>query len=490
MSIRRRLTLSYIVMLVVPVILSILTIAMYGSFFAKDVHNDKTVKLLHSTVQGISDTGMGGVFRDIKHDTDTNSDSFKNIEHDFDIDQRLASIDMGLIVRKDSKIIYTSSMIDSALNPSLLPSYGSDDRDGRKFVPLKGNINVMQQHDISFSDGSKGSIFIITDAAMAKKFGKYMTYSILTILAILVLTNIVLTLVVSKSIINPLETLKAAALEIKNGNLDFEIKSISKDEIGEVCSAFEDARHRLKESDELKLQYENNRKELIANISHDLKTPITAIKGYVEGIKDGVADTPEKLDRYVNTIYNKTVYLDKLIDELFIFSKLDLNKMSFNFEEIDMEKYLMDCSEELQFDLEEQGISLKYTESRKMDSPLIVQGDREKLKRVIMNIVGNSIKYMDKDYGIIEILLKDKGNTAEIEIKDNGRGIPEENISMIFNKFYRAEPSRNTLTGGSGLGLAISKLIIEEHGGRIWAESKLNTSTSIHFTLKKIEYKA
>ena len=120
------------------------------------------------------------------------------------------------------------------------------------------------------------------------------------------------------------------------------------DEIGELCKEFEDMRCRLKESVEIQLQYENNRKELISNISHDLKTPVTAIKGYVEGIKDGVADTPEKMDKYINTIYKKAIDIDKLINELFVFSKLDLNKLPFSFERVDIKSYLSDSMEELQ----------------------------------------------------------------------------------------------------------------------------------------------
>ncbi len=101
--------------------------------------------------------------------------------------------------------------------------------------------------------------------------------------------------------------------------------------------------------------YENNRKELIANISHDLKTPITTIKGYTEGIRDGIPNSPEKMDKYLQIIYNNAVELDGLIDDLFLFSKLDLKKLPFNFEAININDYLKDCFEELQFDLEKKG---------------------------------------------------------------------------------------------------------------------------------------
>ncbi len=138
-----------------------------------------------------------------------------------------------------------------------------------------------------------------------------------SLLVILVVTNSVLTYLVSRSIIRPLNRLKKAAEEIKEGNLDFSVESASRDEIGQLSNAFEEMRHQLKVSIERQLRFEENRKELISNISHDLKTPITAIKGYVEGIQDGVADTPDKMDKYVRTIYAKADSMDHMIDELF-----------------------------------------------------------------------------------------------------------------------------------------------------------------------------
>jgi signal transduction histidine kinase len=303
------------------------------------------------------------------------------------------------------------------------------------------------------------------------------------IILILILTNIILTYFVSRSITKPLYYLKKAANEIKNGNLNFEVKYKSKDEIGELSSAFEEMRVKLKESIEMEQQYEQNRKELVSNISHDLKTPITAVKGYVEGIIDGVADNPDKMDKYIKTIYTKTNEIDLLIDELFLYSKLDLKKLAFSFERVNIRRYLEHFVEEFSFDLESKGIKLSY-EANCEDKTLVI-ADREKLNRVITNIVYNSVKYMDLENGKIDIKLEEEDNDVVVGITDNGQGISESNLPHIFDKFYRADPARNTQKGGSGLGLSIAKHIIEEHGGRIWAQSKLGVGTTIAFTLKK-----
>ena len=169
-----------------------------------------------------------------------------------------------------------------------------------------------------------------------------------------------LTIWVYRSILRPLSKLQEATRKIRDGNLDFTLDIEEDDEIGELCQDFEEMRIRLKESAEQKIQYDNENKELISNISHDLKTPITAIKGYVEGILDGVASSPEKLDKYIRTIYNKANDMDRLIDELTFYSKIDTNKIPYTFSKINVSQYFRDCVEEVGLDMEARGIELGY----------------------------------------------------------------------------------------------------------------------------------
>ncbi|WP_438825675.1 sensor histidine kinase, partial [Neobacillus drentensis] len=269
---------------------------------------------------------------------------------------------------------------------------------------------------------------------------------------------------VSRSIIKPISVLKEGAERIKSGDLNFEIITTSNDEIGQLNKTFEEMRVKLKESITLQVQYEENRKELLSNISHDLKTPITSIIGYVEGIKDGVANTREKMEKYLTTIHVKARDMDSLIDELFLFSKLDLKKESFTFETIELVEYLRDYEEKLHLDLIQKGIQIHH---QPMNQPIFVTADREKIKRVLVNLINNCVKYMNKDDKYISISLHEGPYDVIVEVSDNGYGIEPSALPYIFNRFYRAEMSRNSRTGGSGLGLAISKHIIEEHGGEI-----------------------
>lgn len=292
-----------------------------------------------------------------------------------------------------------------------------------------------------------------------------------------------LTAWVYRSILWPIGKLQEATKQIRDGNLDFTLDVEDDDEIGQLCQNFEEMRIRLKESTEEKIQYDKESKELISNISHDLKTPITAIKGYAEGLMEGVASSPEKRDKYIRTIYNKANDMDRLINELTFYSKIDTNKIPYTFSKINVANYFRDCVEEVGLELEARGIELGYFNF--VDEDVMVIADAEQMKRVINNIIGNSLKYMDKKNGIINIRILDVGDFVQVEIEDNGKGIGQKELPYIFDRFYRTDSSRNSSKGGSGIGLSIVKKIIEDHGGKIWATSKLGIGTEIHFVLRK-----
>ena len=305
------------------------------------------------------------------------------------------------------------------------------------------------------------------------------------IVLILVVTGLSITAWIYRGIVTPIYKLEEAAQNIKEGNLDFTVEAETNDEMGKLCRNFEDMRQRLKESAEEKLEAEKQNRILISNISHDLKTPITAIKGYVEGIMDGVADTPEKVDKYMRTIYSKAIDMDRLINELTLYAKIDTNRIPYDFKRMKASDYFDDCIEEIGLGLEAEHIGLSYFNYAE-DSVEII-ADPEQLKRVIDNIIGNSIKYMDKEHGLINIRVKDVGDFIQIEIEDNGKGIAQKDLPFIFDRFYRTDASRNSATGGSGIGLSIVRKIVEDHGGKIWAASKESTGTVMYFVVRKYQ---
>lgn len=390
-----------------------------------------------------------------------------------------------IIVRKGENISYANKGFESSTLTEALPKFEAANINSRGTTELGETFYRYVKFDFYFPEKEEGSIFVLKKQSsfvdLTQKLFPILFVSLL-LLAILLIG--LLSYLVSRSVIKPIFVLKGATEKIKEGNLDFQMPVTSHDEIGQLNQGFEEMRKKLKESIEVQTQYEENRKELISNISHDLKTPITSIIGYVEGIKDGVANTPEKMDKYLTTIHTKAKHMDTLIDELFLFSKLDLNRVPFQFETVELNTFMQELIEEMQMDLSEEGIEINL---QLHSSPLYVTADCEKINRVISNLIHNSVKYMDKEEKKITVTVSSDNNKVIVKVIDNGSGIESDTLPYIFERFYRAEQSRNSGTGGSGLGLAIAKQIVEEHGGEIWAESELGKGTSIFFSLEKVE---
>ncbi|MCI7227030.1 Sensor histidine kinase YycG [uncultured Clostridium sp.] len=359
---------------------------------------------------------------------------------------------------------------------------------GQYEVEQKNSMDADEQEQVQDNEDTDGGSLSedVTDYAsgIVPEFRSFLYDMATIIIVILVVTAAILMLWIYAGISVPLNKLRNATHKIAEGNLNFTMEVTGEDEISDLCRDFEEMRKRLLESTEQKLEYDQESKELISNISHDLKTPLTAIKGYVEGIMDGVADTPEKMDRYIRTIYNKTNDMDRLINELTFYSKIDANRIPYTFNKINVKNYFEDCVEEMGIELESKGFAFSY--KNEVDDSVEVIADAEQIKRVINNIVSNSVKYMDKSDPRIDIRVKDVGDFVQIEIEDNGRGIGTKELPNIFERFYRADASRHS-AGGSGIGLSIVKKIIEDHGGKIWASSTLGKGTVMYFVLRKYQ---
>lgn len=328
----------------------------------------------------------------------------------------------------------------------------------------------IEVYDIEIADSNVKARFMFTDA-------------LIVVLVILIFTSLAAGSWIYRSIAAPMVKLRKATQNIKEGNLDFELDTEGEDEFSELCRDFEEMRKRLKENAEEKILLDKESKELISNISHDLKTPITAVKGYVEGIMDGVADTPEKMERYVRTIYNKTMEMDHLINELTFYSKIDTNRIPYTFSKLNVESYFSDCAEEVGIELETRGIQFVF--ANYVDAKVQIIADGEQIRRVINNLINNAIKYRDKDKTIIKITVKDVGDFIQVEVEDNGKGIAAKDLPCIFDRFYRTDVSRNSSKGGSGIGLSIVRKIMEDHGGKVWATSKEGIGTIVCFVLRK-----
>lgn len=240
----------------------------------------------------------------------------------------------------------------------------------------------------------------------------------------------------------------------------------------------------IREIEKSKEKNEDMTREVIGNITHDLKTPLTAIRGYAQGILDGVASSSDRLNKYATTIRNKAEDMAGLVDDLSFFSQIYQQNNQYNLQYVNASDYLSRCISETSLDMEMKKISLMYQFDA--DKKTIVKIDSEKMKRVITNIVGNSAKYIRTDMGMVYVHIEEDEKNLIVHISDNGEGIAEDDLKKIFERFYRTDRSRNSSTGGSGIGLAIAKKITEDLGGEIWAKSKSGVGTTISFSLPKV----
>lgn len=347
---------------------------------------------------------------------------------------------------------------------------------------------LVKQQNFVYENGESGSFCIVTDVnAMVLRLKSAATVVIFGSIMTIVFTAGILVAWLYQGILKPLNALRRATRQMQEGNLDYSLKeNISDDEIGQLCADFEEMRVHLKKEIEMRVQYEQDFRELISNISHDIKTPLTAIKGYAEGLIDGVADTPERREKYLRTIFAKASDMTTLVDELSFYTKIDTNNIPYHFEKVQVNDYFRDCIEDSSPELELVNVELSFESD--IAEETYVLGDREQLRRVMNNLIGNAVKYRgNKEKGMIKVCLTQEDGLVRVGVTDNGIGISESALPYVFERFYRADTSRNSKQGGSGLGLAIARRIIEEHGGSIWAEGTEGEGTTISFTLKKIE---
>ncbi len=492
MKLRTKLIIAFMTIVILPVLLGIITVSLlnhiqlreirdtYGISNTSDLFASDYIQMFHTLTESMQEEvaeALGG--------------NVSLLEDDSYLEQWNESLQEKktfLIVRKGETIVYCGSNEVSENLLLRLPDFaGKTESLDLEGYYLGGEFRyLISQQDFVFSDGTEGSLFLVTSVSLLlHNLVGILKEMLVLVVLILVITAIILVFWLYGSIIRPIGMLRKAAQEIRDGNLDFPLEVQGKDEIGGLCMDFEEMRRRLKQTAEEQIQRESENRVLISNISHDLKTPITAIKGYVEGILDGVAASPERIDKYIRTIYHKANDMDRLIDELALYSKIDTNRIPYNFAPLSVEAYFRDCVEEMRLELEAKNFELSYYNYLTEDIAII--GDAEQLKRVINNIISNSVKYNDKRRGILNIRIRDAGDFIQVEIEDNGRGIARKDLPYIFDRFYRADASRNSATGGSGIGLSIVKKIIEDHGGRIWATSKEGTGTIIHFVLRRYQ---
>jgi len=481
MLIKKRLTISNILMLVIPVVII---------FIIAGIMNIPFSRAIESKFQSDRERDPNAYFVQQRLRPDINR--FNNKE-DLDalaveLQNLLEPKGYHLIITYDGEITSSNVTDDDKeaianigedilfQSNSLVLEINSTSLVKNSFIKENKVVNIIAINSsykpIKFVGKSEMTTFVIS----------YICIVIIISLIVVTVTNGILSTKIYKKLIVPLELLSYGAEQIKDGNLDFEMNYESDDEFARVCGDFDEMRLRLKNSVDMQIKYEENRKQLVVGISHDLRTPLTAIKGYVEGLRDGVANTPEKQKKYLNTIYTKACDMDILVDQLFLFSKLDTGNFPFKFDIVNIKEYMNNFYMHVKNEFYGKDVEIFF--NNKCSDLCKIKIDCQEMNRVLLNIIENSIKYKGDCNGKIKINLDEEEDFVVLELSDNGKGVEEEELSNLFESFYRGDSSRTNPNEGSGLGLAIAKNIVEAHDGKIVAYNK--DGLTIKITLPKI----
>lgn len=494
MKLSTKLKISFFIIVILPIILCCFTIGtvleLQSNNIAKvyDVEDVSVIATIYTPISLLTKM-TNSLYDEIKTEATEYPNRFENKAYLSEFADKAALRLSSLIIRKNGTIIYSTADMEDSKLYDMLPLYGDMQNNSEAGTYFGGEYqSLVKQIDFMDINNNQYSVSIVTSVRqMIPQIKLFIIEAVIAVFLVLFMTSAILIMWIYKSVLRPLARLKLSTQNIKEGNLDFEMPIEGGDEIADLCKDFEEMRVILSKSAEEKIKFDREEKELISNISHDLRTPLTAIKGYVEGLIDGVADTPEKREKYLKTIFNKVNDMDRLINELTIYSKIDTNRIPYIFKKISVDEYFDDMCREIRLDLESEDVEFEYRNHA--NAKMYIMADAEQLKRVINNIVSNSVKYKAERKGHIKIDIYDEGKYVHIKIADNGRGISKEDLPHIFERFYRADSSRNSKQGGSGIGLAIVKKIITEHNGNIWADSKEGIGTIMHLELLKEENK-
>ena len=395
--------------------------------------------------------------------------------------QQLDKYDYRLLVRNDAgETIYQNvkhseeesaeTLFDVARKAGATDSYVIEHT---TIIAYRSEVGGQQYDCYVVNCPSDASIFGI-DRGMFEMFILiFLAVGVVAILVILLLSQL-LTKRLLKKILDPIQQLDSAAQRVTEGKLDTPIHYEGADEFRPVCDSFDFMQQHLKDELDKNKAYEKARTEMVSGISHDLRTPLTSIKGYVKGMIDGVADTKEKQQQYLQITYCKSCDMERLLSKLFYFSKLETGNMPFYKKQTDMQLFLSDYAEEKSVELVERGILLEAKWN--VAGHAFCDLDCEQMLRVFDNLVENSCKYAQKEEGLqidIEAVMTthDSEDWLSIAFSDNGAGLEEEKLAHVFEQFYRGDEARNAACDGNGLGLYVCKYIVEKHGGTIRAKN-------------------
>ena len=346
-------------------------------------------------------------------------------------------------------------------------------------------------------------VFLITNLSMVARYiqqsgkvsalvhfilGQHLAVVILYVLLGIVIFSVTF-MILEEPGIRYLGRISDAVQSISQGNLNTEVDVTGDDEFSAMAANLNKMSSDIRKLMDKEREAERTKNELITNVAHDLRTPLTSIIGYLELLAGNTQIPQEMQHKYIEIAYSKSRRLEKLIEDLFGFTKLNYGKIAMHIGQIDIVKLLEQLLEEAYPNFEEKNLSYDLQSNVPAQ---IISADGNLLARLFDNLIGNAIKY-GADGKRVLVKIHGEEDTVTVSVTNFGRVIPADELPLLFNKFYRVEQSRSATTGGTGLGLAIAKEIVDMHGGTIRVASDLNGTVftvklQVHFDIEKEQF--
>jgi signal transduction histidine kinase len=390
--------------------------------------------------------------------------------HDwYQLDQSLQALGYRLAVSRNGAVVYSS------LEPFQEQLYRE-----LAFRPADGSVSTQREGVLTIVQRCGDCVAVAMSSPLTvQMFGRPRLRSEIILICVLVsgatafgvilLFSLLFSRVQVKRIMRPINALADAAQRVEHGDLSTPIDYQGQDEFSAVCAAFDHMQSHLLEEREKNLAYEQARTDLVAGISHDLRTPLTSIKGYIKGLRDGVANTPEKQAQYLDVAYRKSCDMDRLLQRLFYFSRLETGNLPLFLVSTDLAAFVARFAKETQEELAHLGGEVILTTD---GAPHPVLLDEEQMYRVLTNLKENALRYGGVAPLRLTLEVTGQEDRAVLRFADNGHGVPEEQLSHLFDQFWRGDQARGCGRGeGSGLGLYIVKYILAAHGGSVQAHN-------------------
>jgi signal transduction histidine kinase len=332
----------------------------------------------------------------------------------------------------------------------------------------------------AYGVGSLGAIFTVAYAPLLMFRNQHDLHLLVLMLLCFMVISVGLGSILAVSITQHVNRLREAARAVAAGDYDTRVEVPSGDELSELATAFNTMSAEIGLSFARQRASEQGRRDLVASISHDLRTPLASIRAMIEAIEDGVVTDEATITQYHAGIREQVTWLNRLIDDLLELSRLDAGAMELHVRKLDLYELISETVDSLRPTAEKRNVTLSIVNQADAREAIV---DPDQVQRVVANLIQNAVRHTPPG-GSVAVNIRSRGSEWAVEVLDTGEGIAVKDMDRIFERFYRGEPSRTRSDdAGAGLGLAIAKAIVEAHAGKIWAENQQPSGTKVVFTL-------